>query len=145
MNNLTRLLRTLLIALVAVTGSIVAVAQLDPASIAGTLNVGFNSSAEITVNLNAAGFLEPGQRIRLDYGTVTLKQVLNLKSVSAPPGINVTLKSSSLEVTDEGDVIAVNLNIVNSQYNTGNHPVSVVLRNTETEATTTLNLIVHAQ
>jgi hypothetical protein len=120
-------------------------AQFDPATVAATLSVGFDDSADVSVIIDASRLLHVGQLIRVDYGATSLDKLLKIKSVVAPEGITVSMSDCSLAANDGDRGLLLEFEVSNDRYNSGNYPVQVVLENTETGATTTLNLMMQAQ
>jgi type 1 fimbria pilin len=120
-------------------------AQFDPATVAATISVGFDDSSDVSVIIAASRLLDAGQLIRVDYGAVSLDKLLKIKSVAAPEGITVSMSDCSLAANEHERGLSLEFEVSNDRYNGGNFPVQVVLENTETGATTTLNLIVQAQ
>jgi hypothetical protein len=140
-----RILSILRIVAIAVAAMFVSTSQAEPSPFAdeATLSLAFNRSAEVTLNTNAEQILESGQRIRLEYGAITMGQILKLKSVIAPAGLAVNLKDWSLKRKEEIDLVSLRLSVKNTQYNSGNHAVWIVLENIQTSATVKLLLTVH--
>jgi hypothetical protein len=139
---LSNAIKVALVVLLTLSSS--AAVRADPARVAATINVGFNQSADLALEIAAHRLIESGQRIRLEYGAATPAELLRLKTIDAPNGIGVTLKAWSFGLRHEEQVIGIQVRITNTEHDSGNHPVRLVLENTETQATTTLELIVQA-
>jgi hypothetical protein len=110
-------------------------------------------STDTTLTLDANRLLDANELIRLNYGFAGADSSLKIKEVIAPEGITVALTdaptlSSNMTNDDSGmgfeNVLTVGLTVSSTSQNSGSYPVQVVLENSATGETTTLNLIVQA-
>jgi hypothetical protein len=123
----------------------------DPANMDGAVTVSFNDSTDTTVSVDASRLFDANQLIRLNYGFDNLNTVLKIKEVMAPEGIGVTFTDVSeisaqddLSNNDGSSQLSLALTVSNTNQISGSFPVQVVLENTATGETTTLNLMVQA-
>jgi hypothetical protein len=121
----------------------------DPANMDGAVTVSFNDSTDTTLSVDASRLFDANQLIRLNYGFDNLGSILKIKEVMAPEGIGVTFTDVS-EITAQDDLtntdgssrLSLALTVSNANGISGSFPVQVVLENTATGETTTLNLMV---
>jgi hypothetical protein len=132
-------------------------AQFDPANANADVTVSLGGSTDTTLTLNADRLFDANELIRLNYGFAGTDSSLKIKEVIAPEGITVALTDAPSLDTDSanftGDdesatgfnnTLTVDLTVTSTTLNSGSYPVQVVLENSTTGATTTLNLMVRA-
>lgn len=117
---------------------------IDYATIDTTVSVAYNDSTDTTVKLDASRLFDGNQLIKLNYSSTELSQALRIKQVNGPEGVTVTIDGSSLSTTDNTNLLNLDLVVSNSGQLSGQYPVQVILENTLTGETTTLNVMVNA-
>ena len=117
---------------------------IDYAAIDTTVSVAYNDSTDTTVKLDASRLFDGNQLIKLNYSSTELSQALRIKQVNGPEGVTVTIDGSSLSTTDNTNLLNLDLVVSNSGQLSGQYPVQVILENTLTGETTTLNVMVNA-
>lgn len=117
---------------------------IDYTAIDSTVSVAYNDSADTTIKLDASRLFDSSQLIKLDYGFTDLSQVLRVKQVNAPEGVTVTIDDSSLSRQDNTNMLSLELLVSNSGQLSGQYPVQVIVENTMTGQTTTLNVMMNA-
>jgi hypothetical protein len=129
--------------------------QFDPANADLNVAVVLGSSTDTTLTLDANRLFDANELIRLNYGFAGADSLLKIKEVIAPEGITVALTDaptvSANPTSDDSEsgisvnnVVTVDLTVTSTNQNSGSYPVQVVLENSATGETTTLNLIVQA-
>ena len=117
---------------------------IDYAAIDTTVSVAYNDSTDTTVKLDASRLFDGNQLIKLNYSSTELSQALRIKQINGPEGVTVTIDGSSLSTTDNTNLLNLDLVVSNSGQLSGQYPVQVILENTLTGETTTLNVMVNA-
>ena len=117
---------------------------IDYAAIDSTVSVAYNDSADTTINLDASRLFDSSQLIKLNYGFTDINQALRIKQVNGPEGVTVTIDGSSLSTTDNNSMLNLELLFSNDGQLSGQYPVQVILENTMTGETTTLNVMLNA-
>ncbi len=117
---------------------------IDYTAIDSTVSVAYNNSADTTIKLEASRLFDSSQLIKLDYGFTDLSQVLRIKQVNAPEGVTVTIDNSSLSSTDNTNMLSLELLVSNTGQLSGQYPVQIIVENTMTGQTTTLNVMMNA-
>ena len=117
---------------------------IDYAAVDSTVSVAYNDSTDTTVKLDASRLFDGNQLIKLSYGSTELSQALRVKQVNGPEGVTVKIDGGSLSTTDNNSMLSLDLVVSNSSQLSGQSFVQVIVENTITGETTTLNVIVNA-
>ncbi len=113
-------------------------------------------SVTTDVRIDASRLFDAGQLIRLEYGALDLSSALRVKQVIAPEGITVNFEYKSLQMPTAQEQMLSNasfndrkvvleVEVEKDGYVSGAVPVQLVLENTATGQTVTVNMLVQSQ
>jgi hypothetical protein len=109
-----------------------------------TTQVAIFSSSQTSLKINAMNLIDNIQLVRLQYGFLQLEDIIKVKQIISPDALKVSMSESCLGSDENGASIELTFDL-ESTNSYGTFLVKIILENTQTGQTTTMEIVVTVQ